>query len=346
MKTHLMRLRQAGNPLEMITIRGFVIAVISEHAPQLFERRLRNGKMFRCCDQFIRNFLHEELNMSRRRPTRAAQKVPANAPATLRASFLRLACAIRDEDIPSCCIVNSDQTQVVYSHGSQYTWHHRGDKQVSVLGTEEKRAYTMLIGVSNNGAVLPFQAIYQSRSKGSLPSPSAASYQEALEIGIRFEMSMTDTYWSTIDTMCDYVTHILVPYFQNAIQQHGLPSDQRCVWQIDSWSVHRSKEFRKWMAATYPWIELHYIPGGCTGLFQACDVVLQRVAKTAMRQKALADIINETTKAISSGVDPSTFINDKTLKVLRNRSVSWMVEAYKALNKPELVRKVGSLRSV
>lgn len=339
-KTRLQRLRDAGNPLDMVQIRGFIIGVLSERAPELFERTLRDGKLFRCSDQFVRNLLHKELNWSLRRPTRAAQKVPSDVHAILTRAFLRLACAIRDEDVPSCCIVNSDQTQVVYSHGCQYTWSERGGKQVPVMGKEEKRAFTLLIGVSNDGKNLPFQAIYQGHVPASLPTVSATGYAEAQRLGLRLELSKTDTYWSTQETMRHYVTFILAPYFLEMIKLHSLPADQRCIWQIDVWSVHSSKEFRDWMKDNYPWIILQYIPGGCTGLFQACDVVLQRVAKTAMRQKALADIINETTDALSNGADPTTFTNAKGIKVLRDRSISWMIEAHKALNKPGLIQKV------
>ncbi|KEP45194.1 DDE superfamily endonuclease, partial [Rhizoctonia solani 123E] len=345
-KTRLVRYRRSGSPLEMVTIRGFMIATISTLAPELFDIRLRKDKSFRCSDQFVRNFLHNELNWSLRRPTQAAQKVPKNAPVVLKQAFLRMACAIRDENIPSCCIVNSDQTQVVYSHGSQYTWCETGAKQVAVVGKEEKRAYTLLIGVSNSGQLLPFQAIYQGSTAASLPHPSSSGYGHAIKLGTRIEFSMTKTYWSTLQTMEDYVTFILVPFMKRMISENNLPPDQRCIWQIDVWSVHRSAAFRNWISETYPWIILQYIPGGCTGIFQACDVALQRVAKAAMRQKALADVINETNALLSDGADPTTVVHDKSIKTLRDRSVSWMLEAHRALDNPQLIQKAFSLCAV
>lgn len=341
-KERLLGIRATGNPLDLATIRGFMIAIISEHASELFTRVLHDGNPFRCSNQFVRNFLHKELNWSLRRPTQAAQKVPANVQQVLMKAFLRLACSIRDESIPSCCIVNSDQTQVVYSAGCQYTWHERGGKQVPVPGKEEKRAFTLLIGASNDGQLLPMQAIYQGSVNASLPQSTAPGYSQAMDNGIHFVLSMTTTYWSTQKTMQSYVNLILAPYFRRMISLHNLPPDQRCIWQIDVWSVHRSEEFHDWMSTTYPWILLHYIPGGCTGLFQACDVGLQRVAKAAVRQKALADVINETTKALQDGADVATFVNDKSIKTLRNRSVSWINEAYKVLNKPELIQKASN----
>ncbi|EUC67583.1 DDE superfamily endonuclease, partial [Rhizoctonia solani AG-3 Rhs1AP] len=235
---------------------------------------------------------------------------------------------------------------VVYSHGSQYTWCETGAKQVAVVGKEEKRAYTLLIGVSNSGQLLPFQAIYQGSTAASLPHPSSSGYGHAIKLGTRIEFSMTKTYWSTLQTMEDYVTFILVPFMKRMISENNLPPDQRCIWQIDVWSVHRSAAFRNWISETYPWIILQYIPGGCTGIFQACDVALQRVAKAAMRQKALADVINETNALLSDGADPTTVVHDKSIKTLRDRSVSWMLEAHRALDNPQLIQKAFSLCAV
>ncbi|KAG9106256.1 hypothetical protein FRC07_008894 [Ceratobasidium sp. 392] len=345
-KQKLTRFRALGIPLGITAIRALMIAVIRKDAPDLFKRYLRADKLFTCSYSFVRSFLHKELNWSFRRPTRAAQSTPANMGTVLRRAFLRLACLIRDENIPACCIVNADQTQVVYSHGCEYTWTHEGDKQVPVVGKDEKRAYTLLIGVANSGDALPFQAIYPGMTRASVPHESAAGYAEAQKLGMKFEPSLTKTYWATQATMRSYVTEILVPYFQSQIKAHGLPSDQRCVFQIDAWSVHRSAEFRSWMSTTYPWITLQYIPGGCTGYFQACDVALQRVVKAAIRQQALSDLVNETTEAIEGGADMETFKNRTILKTLRDRSVLWMIQGYNAINKPELVRKAFSLCAV
>ncbi|EUC54439.1 DDE superfamily endonuclease, partial [Rhizoctonia solani AG-3 Rhs1AP] len=346
LKERLVGLRVTGTPLDTATIRGFMIATISERAPELFERKVSEDKQFRCSSEFIRSFLHNELDWSLRRPTQAAQKVPANVKEVLMKAFLRMACAVRDENIPSYCIVNSDQTQVVYSAGTQYTWHKQGDKQVPVLGKEEKRAFTLLVGVSNDGQLLPLQAIYQGMSSASLPHRNASGYAEAIANHVFFVASMTTTYWSTLQTMKDYVDLILVPYFQRVISIHGLPGDQRCIWQIDVWSVHRSEKFRDWLATNYPWIILQYVPGGCTGLFQACDVGLQKIAKAAIRQRSLADIINETTMALRNGADPTTLVNDKSIGTLRNRSVTWINEAIRAIDKPKLIQKAFALCTV
>jgi hypothetical protein len=165
--------------------------------------------------------------------------------------------------------VNADQTHVVYSAGSGTSWTETGQRQVSILGAEEKRAFTLLVGLTMPGEVLPPQAIYFGKSARSTPEPSSPGFLAAQNLGVRFLPCMSDSYWSTLDTMKDYIIYTLVPFFIAQRLRYNLPDQQRCILQIDCWSVHRSTGFRAWMAATYPWITLQYVPGGCTGLFQA-----------------------------------------------------------------------------
>ncbi|KII82686.1 hypothetical protein PLICRDRAFT_59034, partial [Plicaturopsis crispa FD-325 SS-3] len=191
-------------------------------------------------------------------------KLPDDWEKLCECSFCRLAYSIKEEDIPPSLYVNSDQTQAVFAQGSKLTWAPTGAKQVSVVGEDEKRAFTVLVSISNDGAVLPFQAIYSGYTERSCPNRSARNYGEAESAGFCFECSETDNYWSTQKTMRSFVDKILAPYFSSQKQKLGLPQTQKSLWQIDVWSVHRSDEFRTWMRKTHPTIILDFIPAGTT----------------------------------------------------------------------------------
>ncbi|KZV80767.1 hypothetical protein EXIGLDRAFT_578050, partial [Exidia glandulosa HHB12029] len=199
----------------------------------------------------------------RRKATRAAQKIPRDWEAQLRGSLLRQIRAIRNFSIPAALRVNFDQTQVQIQDSGRYTYHPIGDKQVSVHGIDEKRAFTILASVSASGKLLPFQAIYKGYTKASLPTTKAPRWDEAIELGFDFAFG-GHTYWSTQQSMCDYVTKILVPYLERAKEEENLDPEQEALVQLDCWSVHRSEEFRNWLETTYPWIKLDFVPGGCT----------------------------------------------------------------------------------
>ncbi|KAE9395589.1 hypothetical protein BT96DRAFT_826015 [Gymnopus androsaceus JB14] len=75
--------------------------------------------------------------------------------------------------------------------------------------------------------------------------------------------------------MHHYMNDILVPYIEEHKKKLGLPTNLRTLWSIDMWAVQRSKYFRTWMQENHPNILLNYIPRGCTGVAQPCDVGMQ-----------------------------------------------------------------------
>ncbi|KIK77064.1 hypothetical protein PAXRUDRAFT_167970 [Paxillus rubicundulus Ve08.2h10] len=138
--------------------------------------------------------------------------------------------------------------------------------------------------------------------------------------------------------MQSLVDDIIAPYLDKTKHQLGLPSTQKSLWQIDVWSVHRSEEFRTWMTKCHPMIILDYVPGGCTGQFQPCDVRVQRVFKHSLKRSYHADVVQQISAQINDGVEH--IIIDKQLGVLRDHSVAWLWDAYTTVNKPALIKKV------
>lgn len=335
----LEQLRDSGAPLSLVTIRGIIVAVILRMAPEIFEKKGKDGSVFRCSDSWVRRWLHRTLNWSERKATRAAHKLPRDWEDQCEKSFLRLAHDIKEHDIPVELHVNTDQSQGAFAQGSSFTWAKTGSKQVSIIGAEEKRAHTIVVSVSNSGVLLPFQAIYEGKSHLSLPRKSAPNYALATEAGIRFEYSGNSTYWSTQKTMRSLVDDIIAPYFSEQKQKLGLPEEQKSIWQIDVWSVHRSREFRNWMKTNHPNIILHFIPGGCTGVFQPCDVGIQRIMKHSLKRSCHHDLVEEILGQVDTGKQQVTI--DKTVGVLRDRTVTWLWNAYGTLNHEHIVRKVS-----
>ena len=343
----LTSLRATSVRLDLTSICGIMLGIITAKAPNIFEvtvsRRVQGNYIwdhFQCRDSFVKKFLKEEMRWSLRQATRPGKKTPENIEQVLTDAALCLTSTISEFDIPSCLIVNSDQTGAQYSAGGEETYDKIGSKQVEVIGMDEKRSFTLMVGISMSGEVLPFQVVYAGKTHRSLPTSIAPGYTKATkELKFRFESSGNESHWSTMKTMESYVTEILGPYFELHRQQLGQPN-KLCISQIDCWSVHKSLEFRTWMQKYYPWIRIHYVPANCTGLFQPCDVGIQHILKLAIRRSALKDIVDHTVQQLNSGVQPSQVVFEKKLPVVRNRSVGWLVNGYEAINKHEIVEKV------
>ncbi|KAG8957954.1 hypothetical protein FRC05_009481, partial [Tulasnella sp. 425] len=137
-------MRKVGVSLDLETVQGIMLAIIGRMAPEIFKRQTCNGKAFRCTRTFVRRFIKRKLRWSFRRATKAAQSTPKNAPEVTRRAFLRMACTIRDEDVPAALVINADQTQVVLAQGTKVSYAETGAKQVDVVGQTEKRAFTLM----------------------------------------------------------------------------------------------------------------------------------------------------------------------------------------------------------
>lgn len=152
----------------------------------------------------------------------------------------------------------------------------------------------------------------------------------------KFEFSGTKTYWSNQETMHAFVNDILAPYFDERKVKLGLPIAQKSLWQIDIWSVRHSEEFWDWMCIKH--LNINFMPGGCTGVHQPCDVGVQRPLKLSTRKSYHEDIVNDFLKELDKG-NPTPHLND-SLGVIHNQSVRWMWNVYQALNNKELVKKI------
>ncbi|KAJ6549875.1 hypothetical protein B0H19DRAFT_858017, partial [Mycena capillaripes] len=194
---------------------------------------------------------------------RRATKLPANHEKVLDEAFFREAHIIRDYAVPALR-VNTDQTQLVYQQGSGSTWTQCGAKQVATVGQEEKRAFTLIPSISGSGVLLPTQAVFMGKTDMSCPSVKPARYDEAIALGYVMLPSKSSTYWSNLRTMQDLANDIIAPYFEAKKTELGLPPSQISIWNIDCWSVHRSKEFLTWMKKHHPNIIILFVPGGCT----------------------------------------------------------------------------------
>lgn len=279
---YIQSLCQSSVALTIITIRGLLIAHLEHFAPTIFTTPSRDESLFRCSEMFVRKLVKRALGWTIRRSTQAGQKTPKNVDGILTKAALRIAYVIKHEDIPSELMANSDQMQVVLQQGCDKTYAPKNSKQVTTLGSEEKRAITILNTLTNDGVLLPFQIIHKGSTPQSLPSKGCRSMREARDAGFLMESSMTATYWSTQATMQNFVNTILAPYFESIKVRLGLPHAQCSLWLINCWSVHRSEEFLTWMVVNHDTIIILFVPAGCTGLLQPSDVGFQRIYSSTL----------------------------------------------------------------
>ena len=74
-----------------------------------------------------------------------------------------------EHKVPSCLILNLDQTPLKYIPVGRQSLAKKGSKSVSIAGSTDKRSITGTFIITLSGKFLPMQLIYGGKTKQSLP---------------------------------------------------------------------------------------------------------------------------------------------------------------------------------
>jgi hypothetical protein len=201
--------------------------------------------------------------------TSAAQMLPKDFNQQGYMTILRLAYYVRVFNITKSRAFNADQTVVVLiPSGHDQTYDLKGKKDIPVLESEEKRAFTAVLGSAADGTILPFQSVWKGKTVNSLPRTQNEFSH------LNFQYGLNDqNHWSNLKTTQQYFESILKLRVQD---------DEYWVAFIDCWKVHKSKAFLDWAHQKYPKLLILFVPAGCTGKFQPADLILQHMFKHIM----------------------------------------------------------------
>lgn len=148
--------------------------------------------------------------------------------------FCLLACA---PQIPPELVINDDQAGINLVPVGKRTWAKLGAKTVRLLGVDDKRQLTLVVGSAASGKALPFQVIFQGKTPLSLPPEECC--KPLTDTGAK--ITHTGNHWANLETSKAYVQEIVVPYCNKVKASLGLPAEQKAIQLLDMWKVHVCK---------------------------------------------------------------------------------------------------------
>jgi hypothetical protein len=197
-----------------------------------------------------------------------------------------VAAADRRLTLAACCllqihpslVINVDQTGLHLLPSANFTYEKKGAAAVAVLGAEDKRQITACLASSMHGDLLPLQLIFTGTTSRCHPPATDNSGAAGVHI------THSANHWSSLETMQEWVTQVLLPYAERCITNLKLRSDSHMVLMLDVWSVHKGEPFRRFLRTHHPRVHLVFIPANCTSKLQVADVALQRPFKSSIRR--------------------------------------------------------------
>ncbi|KAG2431624.1 hypothetical protein HYH02_013317 [Chlamydomonas schloesseri] len=291
---------------------------------------VENGGTFKMSDTWIKDFCLEH-GYSMRRATTAAQKLPDDWEAQGDLFTMNIAYLVQKYRVPPELVINLDQTGLNLVPTRGETRAPVGVKEVAVVGKEDKRQITVVLAATMAGEMLFPQLIFKGSTDRVLPSASV----RAKFPGWLFTFN-PDSHWSCLAAMKVYITNLIVPFLEAKVGALDLVSgEQVCILLLDCWSVHRSQDFRSWVAETYPWLRLVFVPAGCTSKCQLMDLVPNRILKSGMRNQLQLHLADSVRKLKAAG-KPVSF--DLRLVTLRELLPGWLQKSLAGVSKEALLK--------
>jgi len=370
-------LRTAGLPVNASIAHNIILGFNAQQCPTLLDSMPHRDNAPVSSIWITCWFPQYQLNWVVCSGTKAAQKLSFSWISDCEKTFFRLSFTVLNENIHPSMVVSADQTGVILvPGGTQQAYEEQGVKQVLIHEKEEKQAFTAVLATYLDGTVLLSQSVWMGKTEQSLPSQNLNYSQRNIHKseGHCFVLNPRK-HWSSRQTTNSWFISIIEPYWQRMITTYALSSNAKMIVYLDCWSVHHGKELAIWLKSTYTWLILIFLPVNCTskiprlgalivlksisfkidlasiqsislqanlltGVFQPCDVGLQRVFKHIIRQKASEFFIGEVWDQLASGVSASEIKTSATLAPLRNQTICWVRTAVDYLNsQPALVHK-------
>jgi DDE superfamily endonuclease len=316
-KRVLLRMREAGVPLNCSIVRWVMQAVIEEKQPSMIASLTFSHS-------FVSNWARSQLQWRYRRRTTAASKLPSDWEDQGVQMAMRIAANMAQYKVHPSLIINMDQTGIHLVPSSSWTYERKGSDHVAVIGAEDKRQITACIASSMDGNFLPLQLVFQGKTSRCLPPHTPASLASLAHL------TFSDNHWSSQTTMKEYIEKIIMPYSNRCIELHQLHADAKMILVLDVWAVHKSEEFRRFLRSQHPRIHLVFVPANCTSKLQVADVALQRPFKSQ-----ITNLFNEwaaTQIKVQLQQDNVVGLNDKLrMSTIKPLALEWCIESYRGM---------------
>lgn len=169
------KVRAAGLGVNSANALPLITAIFARSSPSF---KLGKIKITR---RWVRGFLSQHCQMTYRRVTNAAKKVPENGELLMTQFAEQCAVLMNIYGIDPSLVINFDQTGIIIVPSSALTYDSRNAKRVAVANIEDKRQITAVVAVSLAGDMLPMQLVFTGKTNKCHPTLSSLTGNDSSE---------------------------------------------------------------------------------------------------------------------------------------------------------------------
>lgn len=206
-----------------------------------------------------------------------------------------------------------------------WTMEQKGSKQVKVIGVDDKRQITALLACTMSGDLLPPQLIYAGKTDACHPKVNFPK---------DWNVTHTESHWSTDDSMIEYIEKIIIPYVENI--RDNLPvskSDQKALAIFDVFKAHRSEKLLGLLKTNG--IRVVFVPPSCTDKLQPLDQTVNKRYKDELKSQFQKWYAQQIADKITSKGSDKVEISEISLKtsVIKPLHAKWVIDCHETIAK-------------
>ena len=232
-----------------------------------------NGGGILLTKDWARNVLRR-MGMVKRRANTKAKPMVKEFDEIKKLFLLDIENIVQMDEVPPELIVNWDHTGINYIPVSSWTMEKVGAKRVDIIGKDDKRQLTAVLGCSLSGDFLPPQLIYQGKTTKCLPH---------YEFPNGWHITYTDNHWANESTSRQYIINILLPYLRKKREELKLLPSHRALVLFDNFKGQCTPEILKFLDEND--ISVILIPPNCTDRLQPLDISVNKSVKEFLRKE-------------------------------------------------------------
>ena len=219
-----------------------------------------------------------------------------------------------EHKVPSCLILNLDQTPLKYIPVGRQSLPKKGSKSVLIAGSADKRNITGTFIITLSGKFLPKQLIYGGKTKESLPR---FKFPES------FSLSANPKHFSNKAESLKVIEEIIFPYVKQQCQELE-KLDQAVILIMDVFRGQMTEEVVSMLRTNNIW--LVKVPNNMTHLLQPYDSTVNGHCKSFMKGMFAEWYRKQVEEALSHGKKVEDIEIKFYLTVIKPLHAKWLME--------------------
>lgn len=256
------------------------------------------------------------MGFVKRKATNAGKVSPTELE-SLKSEFLdRIKSAVTEFGVPPQLVFNVDETAINLVPASNWTMELEGSNRISVVGVDDKREITAVMGASCTGELLPPQLLYTGSTARCHPP---FNYQ-------KWDVWHSENHWANESTTLRYIETVLKPTITTIQQELNLLPEQKSVLIWDVFRAHRTPSVLKKLQDEN--IVCVFVPANCTSDLQPMDLSVNKPLKDVTKKQFSEWYAARFKEQLDRGTEIEQIKIDLKMSTVKPLSCGWFLAAF------------------